>query len=240
MKMQGYLDEIKLALTGGVLELELDDKALQQIVNSAMREMQRYICSTKIITVPYKRCITLTDYNIKVNAVVRVYRASAAGTAVGENNDYATVDPMQVSLWQLTSNTGNMYNFSDYVSRLASWSTMQQIGNTLSTDLIFYYEDSEKKLYINTTLNTGSKVTIEYVPRYDSVDEITSDFWIDVLMRLSKALAKIAVGRVRSRYTQSNALWTQDGETMLAEGNTELTDLRMYLQANTQLLFPLD
>lgn len=237
MKMQAYLDEIKLALTGGVLDLELDDSALQKIVNSALREMQRYICSTKIVTLPYKRCIDLTSY--KPNAVVRVYRARAdSTTASGET--YESTDPVQVGLWQLTSNTGNMYNFADYVSRFAAWSTMQQIGNTLSTDLIFYYEDATKQLYINTSLDIGSSVTVEYVPRYDSVDEITSDYWIDILMRLSKAIAKITVGRIRSKYTQSNALWQNDGEAILAEGNNELAELRERLQHNTQLLYPLD
>lgn len=235
--MSFYTDEIKLALTGGVLDLEIDDSILQKIVNSAMRELQRYICSTKIITVPYEKCIDLSKY--KVNAVTRVYRASSAGTSSDKNGDYTTVDPMQISLWQLTSNTGNMYNFSDYASRLASWSTMQQIGNTLSTDLIFYFEDSTKKLYINTSMNIGSSVTIEYVPRYDNVEEITSDFWIDVLMRLSKALAKVTVGRIRSKYTQSNSLWTID-VGILQEGETELAELRNYLQKNTQLIYPLD
>lgn len=238
MKMQAYVDEIKLALTGGVLELELDDATLQKVVNSAMREMQRYICSTKIITLPYSKCIDLTDY--KVNSVVRVYRANTSGSSTSSNESYETVDPVQVGLWQLTSNTGNMYNFSDYASRYASWSTLQQIGNTLSTDLIFYYEDSEKKLYINTSMNAGDKITIEYVPRYDSVEDITSDFWIDVLMRMSKAIAKITLGRVRGKYTQSNALWQNDADTMLNEGNQELSELRTYLQHNSQLLFPLD
>lgn len=52
MNMRGYIDEIKLSVTGGVLELEIGDETLTQIVNSAMREMQRYICSTKVVTVP--------------------------------------------------------------------------------------------------------------------------------------------------------------------------------------------
>ena len=53
MKMDAYVDEIKLALTGGVLELEVDDAVIQKIVNSALREVQRYICSTKLITIPF-------------------------------------------------------------------------------------------------------------------------------------------------------------------------------------------
>lgn len=236
MNMRGYLDEIKLSVTGGVLELEIGDETLTQIVNSAMREMQRYICSTQIITVPYSKCIDMSEY--KVNAIARVYRSQANDSSSTSNE--STLDPMLMGLWQLTSTAGNMYNFSDYVSRYGSWSTMQQIGNTLSTDLAWYYEDAQKRLYINTTLSEGAEITVEYVPRYDSVDEITSDFWIDVLMRLSKALTKIALGRIRGRFTQSNALWAQDADTMLQEGQTELGELRAYLQRNTQLMYPLD
>lgn len=236
MNMRGYIDEIKLSVTGGVLELEIGDETLTQIVNSAMREMQRYICSTKVVTVPYSKCIDMSKH--KVNAIARVYKSQANQSTSDVNQ--STIDPMMVGLWQLTSSAGNMYNFSDYVSRYASWSTMQQIGNTLSTDLAWYYEDAEKRLYINTTLDEGSGVTIEYVPRYDNVEEITSDFWIDVLMRLSKALTKITLGRIRGRFTQSNALWAQDADTMLQEGQSELNELRAYLQKNSQLLYPLD
>lgn len=238
MQMSAYTDEIKLALTGGVLDLELDDAALQKIVNSALREIQRYICSTKIITLPYQRCIDLKPYN--PNSVTNVYRARADASTSNSEYDYSGVDPVQVGLWQLTSNTGNMYNFTDYVSRFASWSTMQQIGNTLSTDLAYYYEDDTKQLYINTSLDQGSAVTIEYVPRFDSVDQIKSDYWIDVLMRMSKAIAKITVGRIRSKYTQTNALWQNDGSTILAEGTAELEELRTQLKHDSQLIFPID
>lgn len=238
MDMQAYVDEVKLSLTGGVLELELDDNTLQQIVNSALREMQRYICSTKIITIPYEKCIDLKKY--KVNSVVRVYRAVSDGVSTTDGGSYATVDPVQIGLWQLTTAGSNIANFNEYASRYAAWSTIQQVGNTLATDLSFFYEDDKKLLYINTSLNVGDLVTIEFVPRYDSVEEVTSDFWIDVLMRLSKALTKIYLGRVRSRYTQSNALWQNDGQSLLEEGNTELTSLREDLKKNTQLLYPLD
>jgi len=234
MTLQAYIDEIKLSMTGGILELEIPDETIQKIVQSAMREMQRYICSTKIMTVPYQKVIDLKDKH--VNAVARVYRAD--GTT--SSSEGQTTDPVQVGLWQLTSNMGNMYNFTDYTYRYAAYNTLQQIGNTLSTDLSFYYDDAVSKLYINTRMNEGSPITIEYIPRYDNVEEITSDFWIDVLMRLSKALTKITLGRIRGRYTQSNALWTSDAATMLQEGQTELSELRNYLQQNTQLLYAID
>lgn len=234
MTLQAYIDEIKLSMTGGILELEIPDETIQKIVQSAMREMQRYICSTKIMTVPYQKAIDLKDKH--VNAVARVYRADG----ITSSSEGQTTDPVQVGLWQLTSNMGNMYNFTDYTYRYAAYNTLQQIGNTLSTDLSFYYDDAISKLYINTRMNEGNPITIEYIPRYDNVEEITSDFWIDVLMRLSKALTKITLGRIRGRYTQSNALWTSDAATMLQEGQTELSELRNYLQQNTQLLYAID
>ena len=57
---------------------------------------------------------------------------------------------------------------------------------------------------------------------------------------LSVALMKIGLGRIRSRYTQSNALWTQDGEQLLNEGNEELTTLREQLRVASQLTYPID
>ena len=54
-----------------------------------------------------------------------------------------------------------------------------------------------------------------------------------MILRLSIALTKITLGRIRSRFTQSNALWAQDGETMLNEGNAELTDIREKLLASS-------
>ena len=59
-------------------------------------------------------------------------------------------------------------------------------------------------------------------------------------MRMSKAIAKITVGRIRSKYQQSNALWTNDGEAILAEGNAELEELRTQLKHDTMLLYPVD
>lgn len=236
MDMKAYIDEIKLDVTGGILELEIGDDTIQKIVNSAMREMQRYICSTKLLTVPYSKCIDLGD--IKVNAIARVYRAEGVDTSTDTEHYYT--DPVQAGLFQITSGYGNLYNLNDFTYRYSAWNTLQQISNTLSTDLAFYHDDAEKKLYINTALDTSASITIEYIPRYDNVEEITSDFWIDVLMRLSKALTKITLGRIRGRFTQSNALWTSDAATMLQEGQSELTELRAYLQKNTQLLYPRD
>ena len=62
MKKEAFRDEIKLRLTGNLLELEIDDATIDKLIDAALREVQRYICSTRFITVPFKKCI---DFNKK-------------------------------------------------------------------------------------------------------------------------------------------------------------------------------
>ena len=147
---------------------------------------------------------------------------------------------MYASQWQMLYGIGKINRMQDNAYNYASWNTLLQIRNTTSTDLAFRYDKLSELLYINISSNYPDKVTIEYIPRFDDVSQITSDFWIDVLIRLAVALTKITVGRVRSKFKQSNALWVLDGDTLIEEGNAELTALREELKANTQLCYPID
>lgn len=244
MDRQAYIDEIKFRLTGNLLETELDENAFNTIINVSLREIQRYICSTSIITIPFSRCIDCSNIKdelgnqVKINSISRIYRADGF---VGDSAlTSGMTDPMFAAQWQLLGGVSNMENFQDYMYNYGSWNTLMQIRNTTSTDLAFRYDKSSNKLYINVATNTPVRITIEYVPRYDDVEEIVSDYWIDMLVRLAVANAKVVVGRIRSRYSQSNALWTQDGESLLSEGTNELTELRNYLQTNTQLVYGID
>ena len=159
------------------------------------------------------------------------------------NNPQATTmqaDPVYMAQWQILGGNGNLDNLNSWVLNYGAWNTMLQMRNTVSTDLTFRFDEYTKKLYINIAMDRPSYITIEYVPECTSVEEIVSDYWIDMLMRMSVAIAKQVVGRIRTRFTQSNALWTMDGEALLAEGNEEMNNLREYLAANTQLMYPID
>lgn len=237
MEARAYIDEIKLKLTGGVVHLELDDATLQRVLDSTMREVQRYIDTTKLITIPYKQCIDMTQY--KPNSVSRVYR-STGFVDTSSAGGVSTADPMQISYWQIVSGGGNLYNFQNYAYDYASWNTLLQIRNTTSTDMAFQFDKSTNYLYINVASNFPTSVTIEYVPQYVSVEEITSDFWTDIIMRMSLATSKILLGRIRSKYKQSNALWSMDGDQLLQEGTEELKELRTTLQKYSQLTYPMD
>lgn len=237
MTLQDYVDYIKFNLTGGVLELEITDDNIANIVKLALREIQRYIDTTKYVTVPYANCIDLTDF--KCSSITKIYRTEGyIGNPESIESGY--VDPLYAQQWMAFSNGGTMYNLNNYIMNYLSYNTLSQMRNTMSTDLAFKEDKLGKKLYINTSFNRPTQITIEYVPVYEDVSEITSDYWIDILERLALALTKVTLGRVRTRFTQSNALWTQDGETILAEGTEELNNLREILRTNSNLFIPVD
>lgn len=243
--MTDYLDEIKLKLTGDLLESELDDDTLAKIVKSGLRELNRYITDTSLITIPYKQCIDLSNPNdtkgeeLDVNSVIMVYRSQGLGDSASSTGS-SSFDPMEVARWQMLSGMGNLMNFQDAVYNYSAWSTLQQIQNTTSTDLAFFYDKRKNKLYINVSNGSPEYVTIEYIPIFTEVEQICSEYWQDMLLRLSIALTKTTLGRIRTRYTQTNALWQQDGDKILQEGQEELTQIREMLLQNSELGYPMD
>ena len=239
MDMQAIKEEIQLKLTGDVVSMELSDSSLTKIINSCLREIQRYIDTICILTIPYKKCIDLSDY--KVSAVIGV-RRSEGYVSDANASEYSITDPMYASQWQILSGigTGSITSLTDYTLNYSSWNTLLQLRNTTSTDLAFQFDKIENKLYINVSSNVPTSITILYVPRFDDVSQITSDFWIDVLIRMAVAQTKIVVGRVRSKFKQSNALWVLDGDALLQEGTAELSSLRDELRSSTQLVYGID
>ena len=94
MKLAHILDEIKLTLTGQVLDLEIEEATLIAVVNKAMREIERYWDETTMITVPFASCIDLSGdaFEEHVSSIVRVYRNNSIGMETDQVN--AMTDPM--------------------------------------------------------------------------------------------------------------------------------------------------
>ena len=240
MTKNDVVEEIKLELTGQVLEMELDDSTLDLTINKALRELQRYWDETTLVTIPYASCINYAGTPLEESSsIVRVYRTVGVGNSEDAGNS-VTMDPMYAQQWMVFSNAGTMYNLQDYVMNYAAWSTLSQVRNTISTDLAFREDKHACKLYINNNISSPGNITVEYIPKLRSVEDIKSDYWKDVLVRMSLDFAKIQIGRIRTKFTQSNALWTLDGDKLLEEGNTDLKELREILRANSNMVYPID
>ena len=236
MEIKDYIDKIKFQLTGGVIDCEIDDKGIEKIINMALEEMNRYYNVTNLIQVTASSCIDIVEYP-QIESVIGVYRIS--GITASSTDSATTSDPAYISQLQMYNIASNYYT-SDWIYRYLNWSTAQQITNTASTDLDFRYDEINKKLYVNYSQGTPSEVVIEFVPKLHDVSEVVTNYWQDILLKLSMAHTKIILGRIRTRFTQSNALWTDDGATILAEGTAELEALREQLRVATDLVLPLD
>lgn len=238
MKLDEILEEIKLELTGYVLDMEITDETLVSVVKKALRELERFFDETTMISIPFASCIDLEGefFSEQVSSIVKVYRTEGVGDS---GSPSVMNDPIQLAQFAIFSNGGTMYNLNDYIMNYASWVTLSKIKNTISTDLSFKEDRHNKKLYINNH-NSPRMITIEYIPKLKSVEDIKSDYWTDILIKYCVALTKIVLGRIRTRFTQSNALWTQDGDKILEEGNTELKELREVLRVNSNMVYVLD
>lgn len=234
-----YIEYIKLELTGGVLELEISDETIGKYIDASLQELIRYLDSVAYVTVPFASCIDLTDF--PCSAVTNIYRTEGyTGDGGSAFQDGSEIDPMYAQSWMIYSNGGSYYNLNNYIYNYLAYNTLIQIRNTMSTELDFIEDKEGHKLYINAAYDRPRFITIQYVPIYRDVSQITSDYWIDILKQLSLAHVKVALGRIRTRFTQTNALWTQDGETMLSEGNEELKNIRETLRVNSLLFLPKD
>ena len=244
MDMDSLRRELRLRLTGGVIDLELQDSALDGCIVSALRQMQRYYDSTMLVTIPYKSCIDLSILSIPVSSVSRVFRTKGY---IGNNADNDNgmdmsnqYDPIYLASWQMMSGTGQgMSTVSNWTASLGAYNTALQIRNTLSTDLIFRYDRYKNQLYINCPYNSPDQITIEYVPILNNIEYVVSDFWIDIAVRLSLAICKQVIGRIRKKFTQSNALWQLDTD-ILTEGLEEEKELQELMRKASQLSYPID
>lgn len=239
MKIEEILDEIKIELTGYVLDMEITDETLVSIVKKALRELERFWDETTMLTIPFASCIDLDGefFKEKVSSIVKVYRTEGLGDSGGIS---VMNDPVQMAQFAIFSNGGTMYNLNDYILNYASYVTINQMRNTMSTDMAFKEDRHNKKLYINSAMSAPNMITIEYIPKLTSVEDIQSDYWKDILIKYCIALTKVVLGRIRTRFNQSNALWTQDGDKILEEGNTELKELREILRLNSNMIYLID
>ena len=235
MKLQDLVDEIKLEVFAcGILESELTDANIKSVVQKEIRELERFLDETTMITVPFASCIDTT--NFEHVSIVNVFRASGYGGVEDASN--GMVDPVWAQQWMVFSNLGTMYNLQDYLLNFVAWNTMSQIRNTMSSELGFVEDRHTNKLYIHANAYP-SFITIEYIPKINDVEEIKSSYWIDVLQKLCVGMIKVIIGRIRTRAKQSGALWEQDGDTLLQEGTEELKELRTKLEENDALCAPL-
>lgn len=215
-KMKSIVLYIESQLGGQVLDLELKPEDIKLIVEQAFEEIKHYMTDTYTVTVPYAQCVDLKKYNIdNVESVMRCQDSILTGI------------PFQMPAMDLMNITG-MYNMENYTNALL----IKRNLNILATDLDFMWDKPNRKLYVYANPNIPSHITINFKPEYFSVEDIREGHWETQLRKLALGMCKIILGRIRSKYTSNSAKFQLDGNTLLAEGNTEVQAVRQFLDEN--------
>ena len=205
----------------------VEELQIETAVNIAFRELKRYIKSPVDKTVPFSTRISLKKVGINTKKVLYVYASFPRIGLTMSSIDSANVFQVAAAAkaYGMIGNTSNI-NLQPIMTEMG----MAQVRNTLSTDFQWKHDPQNDVVYCTHRDPRPSVVTIRYVPIFEDVSEIVSDTWIDYLVRMSIANAKIALGRSRSKYKVEGSNVSLDGEELSSEANAELETIRTELE----------
>ena len=184
-------------------------------------------------TVPFATRLDLVALGINTTNVLYVQaaepRIGLSLTAIDSSNVFQVAAAVNISSGY---GNGNTLNIDPIMSQLA----LQQTRNALSTDLQWSYDQPNQVVYVTHRAPIPATITIRYVPIFSDVSEIVEPTWINYLLRLGLAYAKISLGRTRSKYVIEGSNVSLDGDNLLTEGNAELEAIRNELKAKPSKL----
>lgn len=241
MEMVEYIKIIKNKLGSHLLDIELKDDDVKDLIKIAFLELSPYIDTPHFKTIPYNvNGIDLSQERVK--SILYIMRGSLSLINSIQNTDALLFNPLSTINAQYSSMNGYSVgsNRSAIMDGYITSLLYQQIRNTVNQDLDFTFDRAEQKLYLFQQNPYSNEVTIVYNKIYSDINEIIDDYWINWMIRLSSAYVKEALGRIRSKYKMTAAPYELDGDTLLSEAQNEFSEIRQFLQANDNLVLPID
>ncbi|WJZ23491.1 neck protein [Listeria phage LIS04] len=218
MKIEEYSDKILRKLGHPTVTVELDKDQLRDAVEDAFAEVEPYITDTQFITVPMTNRIDLSSY--KVDFIADVYKSP-------------------IGMADITAVSIDMYFFGgtsieDVMHRLNS----ERMALSLKDRMTYRWIDPY--LYVDMAPPYSTSITVEYIPLLDSVENITSRYWISIILRLALANAKETLGRIRGKVRVASSPFEVDGDTLLSEAGQEKAEIRTALDERADIFYPTD
>lgn len=236
MTMDEIVDQVSFML-GLPANDNVEGLDFRKAVLIAFRELKRYMKTPVEKTVPFSTRIDLKAVGIETTNVLYVQaaypRVGLTMSSIDSGNVFQVA--AAVNVYSQIGNTSSL-NIDPIVTEMA----MAQVRNTLGTDFQWKYDPDNQVVYVAHRDPRPGALTIRYVPDYKDVSEIVNETWINYLIRMSEANAKIALGRSRSKYTVEGSNVTLDGDTLLNEANEELKTIREELETRKNKLVVLN
>lgn len=232
MLMDEYISKISFML-GFPSNKNVEQIDLSQAVDLAFVELREYMKTPVNKTVPFATRLDLKALGINTVNVLYVQaaepRIGLSLTAIDSSNVFQVAAAVNIASGY---GNGTQLNIDPIMSQLA----LQQTRNALSTDLQWSYDQPNQVVYVTHRAPIPAMITIRYVPIFNDVSEIIGPTWVNYLLRLGTAYAKISLGRTRSKYKVEGSNVVLDGEALLTEGNAELEAIRNELKAKPSKL----
>ena len=223
-ELSDYVNYVKVQLGGSVLSIAAENDLPYIIEKIAFEDLKNYMHTIQSMTVGYSPSINLE--NKKVANVKYVLR---------NLNNSTTITGMDTNLF--IYQTQGQYGINQFAKDQITYNLLiNQVKNSISTDMDFYYDKANEVLYIYSQFPVPSAVTIGYTPEYENVNEIYTPYWMSYLKRFSVAYAKETEGRIRSKFAVSSATYQLDGDKLLAEAQQELSQIRAELNENVNIM----
>lgn len=221
--------------------LEFLNEDLTEYVKIAFSEVLPYINTRNRKTLPWIAssggAINLKEFKIKAKSVTAVRRGSSQGYLDSGITTYSSTNDgiyPNVPIFSL-GYTGGYYAYG-YNINADPWITeklmLKSINETADDgQFIFDYEKQLLFIYFNPQIPTS--ITIDYIPQYDTIEDIEDDYWTMILQRYALAITKRALSQYRGKYSNvEGAPFTLDYNRLQVEADTELTELKEILTEN--------
>lgn len=199
---------ITTMLGGSTVKVELDEDDLDQVIQQALNKMRAYYYGVRYIQVDGVNPIDLSSHNII--DIVGIYET-------GSNGITQLQSQMFLNPGVFVYNSDFKDNYIAYLEYAKLASSYQNVNN-----LTWKYDSLTGLLYLSKQQECVLKCRVKVMTPSDIEEDSRWYAWIK---DYSLALAKVLVGRKRSKYTLSNGQYQLDGDQLIQEGNADIVRL---------------
>lgn len=199
---------ITTMLGGNTVKVELNEDDLDQVIQQALDKMRAYYYGVRYIQVNGVNPIDLSSHNII--DIVGIYET-------GSNGITQLQSQMFLNPGVFIYNSDFKDNYIAYLEYAKLASSYQNVNN-----LTWKYDSLTGLLYLSKQQECVLKCRVKVMTPSDIEEDSRWYAWIK---DYSLALAKVLVGRKRSKYTLSNGQYQLDGDQLIQEGNADIVRL---------------
>lgn len=237
-----YIQYIKLmlgAVPGNEDSLEYLNDTLTEFVKIAFSEIEPYINVRERRTIPWSNgangVISLKDIKARAKSIVSVRRGSDQGYL---NSTYTTTAGTWYYGYSMPIFGGS---FSASFDPWVLQALMLKNVNTISGDRQFLFDYDRQLLFVNFNQQYPTSITIEYIPEYDTAEQIEDSYWQNILQQYALALVKISLSHYRGKFSQLDGTpFKLNYEKLETEGKAEREQIWNDLVENNLLNYRFD